>query len=267
MKVIWIVLISLILVWMINDLVEKGVLFPFLFFPFKINNEKTFPELPVSETWRTDSVSKIIHQTAPSDVKRWHEDWARCQATWKAKFPDYEYKMWTDEDLDEFIRTKYPWFYPTFIGYDVNIKRIDSARYFILYEYGGIYADMDYECMENFEDELPLGKASIAESKLKKYWFAPEKYQNALMASPPKHPFWNFVFKILEKNKNVDSVLFATGPNVIREAAETCPDEAFHGLSYAEYTEGARWAQHHGTTTWVTNGFARSMGMFFYSLA
>lgn len=262
-----ILLVVLVLVFYItNSLVEGGFLHAFWLFPLGQNYETTFPELPVSETWDSDPVPRIIHQTAPSDKTRWNPVWERCQKTWHKHFPDYQYMFWSDEDLDEFIRTKYSWFYPTFKAYDKNIKRIDSARYFILYEYGGIYADMDYECIKNFESQLPPGKVSIAESRLKEYAFIAEEYQNALMTSPAKHPFWNHVYKVLEKNKNINDVIFATGPNVIKEAVYKCSSELFHGLSHAEFTEGTKWAKHHGTSMWIENNFLREVGRFIYSL-
>ena len=175
---------------------------------------------------RKDSIPKIIHQTAPADKAKWNAIWEPCQQSWKDKFTEWEYKMWSDEDLDNLIKTKYNWFYEIFKSYTSKIMRIDSARYFILYEYGGIYADMDYECVKNFENILPKGKACAAESP----WpYMREVYQNALMASPARHPFWEYVFQDLIENKNRKNVLLSTGPEVIRRVAEYRPD-LFEGL-------------------------------------
>jgi mannosyltransferase OCH1-like enzyme len=218
------------------------------------------------------SIPKIIHQTAPADETKWHSVWKPCQETWKKHFPDYEYKMWTDEDLDSFIKTKYNWFYPTFVNYPRNINRIDAARYFILYEYGGIYADMDYECIKNFEHLLPKGKACAGESP----WHeSREKYQNSLMASPRKHPFWKHVFKDLENHKNVQNPLYSAGPECIRRAAELYPElffalpkknfaqeygGNFEPLEFNKYNPMDNlkisapvdmYARYHGTTVWA----------------
>jgi len=161
-------------------------------------------------------VPKIIHQTAPADESKWNPVWKPCQMSWKRNFPDWEYRMWTDEDLDQFIKTKYAWFYPTYISYPKNIMRIDAARYFILYEYGGIYADMDFECVKNFEMLLPKGLAFAAETP----WRTPgEVYQNALMGSPAKHEFWVHVFEDLVDHKDNGNILQATGPEVIHRVA------------------------------------------------
>lgn len=177
-------------------------------------------------------IPKIIHQTAPRDVSKWNEIWPKCQASWKRNFPDWEYRMWTDEDLDQLIRTKYTWFYHTYVSYPKNIMRIDAARYFILYEYGGMYADMDFECVKNFEHLIPRGLAFAAETPWNTWG---EVYQNALMGSPPKHEFWKHVFEDLMQNKNDEDVLTATGPMVIQRVADKYPDlfYAFNRKNFA----------------------------------
>jgi len=166
-------------------------------------------------TYEEPGIPKIIHQTAMADKSKWNPIWEKCQKSWKEKFPDFEYKMWTDEDLDEFIKTNYKDFYDTvYSKYDKNIKKIDAARYFILYQYGGMYADMDFECKKNFWDQIPQDKVSIAESAT-----PGEQYQNALMISPKGEPFWLDVIGQLEKNKDHPDVVYATGPRLVIDAA------------------------------------------------
>jgi len=169
-------------------------------------------------------IPKIIHQTAPADKSKWHEIWRKCQKKWKELFPapKYEYKMWTDEDLDGLMKNDFPEYYDMYKGYDQNIKRFDIARYFILYKYGGIYADMDYICFKNFYDLMPSDKVSISESPYKHN----EHLQNALMVSPKEHPFW---IKVIEKattraGPGVD-VLEATGPVLVSDTYEENKDD------------------------------------------
>ncbi len=213
-------------------------------------------------------IPKIIHQTAPKDESKWPSIWKPCQESWKKHFPGYKYILWSDEDLDDFIKTKYSWFYPLYSNFPDKMNRIDSARYFILYEYGGIYADMDYQCIKNFEHLLPKDKACAAESPHKG-----EKYQNALMVSPPKHPFWEHVFNDLKENFNKGlSVTEYAGPEVIHRTADSHPelffamtkekfaqkhDDSFKhardaGNKYEVSTiapEGV-YARHYGTASW-----------------
>ena len=243
----------IIIVVVLNYLVQYMIIPKAFMFPIHRNFNKTFPLLEVSKTWNTDKIPKIIHQTAPSETEKWNPIWFKCQQSWKEKFPDFEYKMWTDEDLDEFIRTKFEWFYPTYKSYDKNIKRIDSARYFILYEYGGIYADMDYECINKFDHLLPDGKVSICESPYINHPIRNEKYENSLMASPQKHPFWNLVFNNLEENINAWTVVWATGPNIVKEAIDDSSPEMWNGLFFEKFTRGDEngYSRHYNTGSWI----------------
>jgi len=203
-------------------------------------------------------IPKIIHQTAPADKTKWHKIWIMCQYTWKLCFPDWEYKFWSDEDLDTFIKTEYNWFYDTYIKYPNQIFRVDAARYFILYHYGGLYADMDYECFINFEHLLHKTKVSIAESNYydKKYKsnYEYEIYQNALMASPIKHDFWTKVFKNLIKYSNDKEVLNATGPQIIIRTALKFP-EMVYSLDRFKFTGYGDlrgiYSIHHGTVMYL----------------
>mgnify|MGYP001189972376 FL=1 len=160
------------------------------------------------------NIPKIIHQIGPKDKSKWHSNWKKCHPSWKKHFPEGEYvhMFWSDvDDLRNFIKNKFPWFLPVFDNYPFHINRIDAVRPFILYEYGGIYADLDFECNQNFYDQLSQDKPSIVESPYKHH----ENLQNSLMASPKGHPFWIAVWEQLLKNAGNYNILNQTGPVII----------------------------------------------------
>ena len=206
-----------------------------------------------------EKIPKIIHQTAPADKSKWKDEWFICQKSWYKYFPEPEYKyiMWTDEDLDLFIKKEYSEFYNIYISYDLNIKRIDIARYFILYKYGGIYADMDYECYENFYHRIPQDKISIVESPYD--W---EKLQNALMISPKEQKFW---LKVIEESKNrtKEHVLDATGPKLISDIylknendINVLPSNIWNPLREIKKNENNKLiTKHYGTCTYCNETF------------
>ncbi|KAF5835608.1 hypothetical protein DUNSADRAFT_7156 [Dunaliella salina] len=51
----------------------------------------------------------------------------------------------------QLIATKFPWFLDTFKSYPYGIQRADALRYFVLYEHGGIYVDLDVVCNKNLD--------------------------------------------------------------------------------------------------------------------
>ena len=97
-------------------------------------------------SWRwhaLGSQSKQIHQTwktkqVPGQLKSF------CQG-WQDMHPDWTYRLWTDEDNRRLIEEQFPWFLQTYDRYPYNIQRVDAARYFILYKFGGLYVDIDYK--------------------------------------------------------------------------------------------------------------------------
>jgi len=69
----------------------------------------------------------------------------RYQKSILENHPNWNYTLWTDEDNERLIREKYPWFLPTYRSFEKNIMRVDSVRYFYMYEYGGVYMDLDFK--------------------------------------------------------------------------------------------------------------------------
>jgi len=187
------------------------------------NLKNTYQELDFKEK---------MHQIGPKDKTLWPKAWLICEETWKKNFENYEYIFWDDEKMNVFISNYYPLFYEyLYKKFPYNIQKYDFARYLILYHYGGIYADLDYFCVKNFSKLIDFKKVSIAGSEIIK-----EKYQNALMISPPKSHFWLEVIKEIILSANFDQelkpnpelfsstqafyIVNTTGPFVIERAIE-----------------------------------------------
>jgi hypothetical protein len=97
---------------------------------------------------------KIIHQTwKNNDLENspFKREWVD---SWLENNPNYEYRFWSDADLQAFIEEEYPDFLDVYEEYDKPIKKPDAARYLILKRIGGIYADMDIACLKSFEPLL-----------------------------------------------------------------------------------------------------------------
>ena len=192
------------------------------FYDFENIPKKYGDEIPDIKVTQNKGVPKIIHHVCPKDFRRWHPKWFHCYASWLRVFPkeEYTHMHWFDDELEEVIKNDgFEWFLPTFQNYNVNIKRIDMVRPFILYKYGGVYADMDIEVYKNFFDQLHEEKASIVESPYK----SNENIANCLMGSPPGHHFWLLVIDRCYRYVN-EYTLLSTGPQLFDRVHKDHPD-------------------------------------------
>lgn len=60
--------------------------------------------------------------------------------------PDYAYKMYSDNDMRDFIVEYFPEFLELYDGFPCQVMRADLWRYLIIYKYGGVYQDTDISC-------------------------------------------------------------------------------------------------------------------------
>lgn len=74
----------------------------------------------------------------------------RLQKKCKELNPDWTHVLWSEEMCESLISRFYSWFLPVYKEYPHPVQRVDAARYFILFTYGGFYIDMDVECLQSF---------------------------------------------------------------------------------------------------------------------
>ena len=171
------------------------------------------------------TIPKILHQTWKDENLPAHLQAFR--QTWQTHHPTWEFRLWTDLDNRELIRQHYAWFLPIYDSYPENIMRADAARYFILHRYGGVYADLDVECLRPLDPliakSLVLGlehpahlKSSIARQRGLQTIVG-----NAVMGAVPQHPFWEHVSRQLVALHRAPSPLDATGPFLLTHACAT----------------------------------------------
>lgn len=96
------------------------------------------------------SFPKRIHQIwlgspVPARYKEWMESWKHFN-------PDWEYRLWTDADLKESEVHITNW--GLFNGIRNMGQKADYLRYHILNQFGGLYVDTDFECLQPFDSLL-----------------------------------------------------------------------------------------------------------------
>lgn len=146
--------------------------------------------------------------------------------TWKTNNPEYEYVLWDDLDNRRFVSENFSWFLPTYDSYDVEIKRADAIRYMVLYTYGGIYADLDFECLKPFDTlleeyqnyDIILGRMETTSPSHASEWNSSNNIPNAIMISKPGCNFWIRVLeRMMMKAKIQGRPEEQTGPIVLKE--------------------------------------------------
>jgi mannosyltransferase OCH1-like enzyme len=62
----------------------------------------------------------------------------------KGMNPDYTYRLYTDDEMDEFVNTEFKGeIADCYNKLNIIVAKVDFWRYLILYKYGGVYLDMD----------------------------------------------------------------------------------------------------------------------------
>ena len=163
------------------------------------------------------SIPKIIHQTYKNH--NLPETYKMCQTEIKRLHPDFEYRFYTDEDMDRLMKTEFPEYYDKFNELPRMIMKIDMFRYFLMYKYGGMYADMDYLMFKSFdilnEKVVIPTNSDLVNNKL-------TNLGNCIFASEPNHPYWKSLMDTLftidrtkldyHTDKNIDGNVLGTGP-------------------------------------------------------
>lgn len=171
--------------------------------------------------------------------------------------PDFEWVLWTDEYNRRLVERYAPEFLVKYDGLKSEIYRADAVRNLYMFVFGGVYADLDTECLRPYEalftqHNISLGShsdttsiestrhtptanvASTSTSPPSTYMAGPntaflahmgtdylKKYSipNAWMASTPSHPFWLLP---------LDLVASGNKPYGDWPEAVTGPDALFH---------------------------------------
>ena len=167
-------------------------------------------------------IPKIIHQVY-EDLSGPPEFLRLLSKGWQEKNPDWEYMFWTKKEMEALVR-EFPDFVDIYHSFPYNIQRWDALRYLILYKYGGLYVDMDYECIRSINPILEKGTCffGLEPKSHAKSFGLDVMVGNAFMASTPQNQFIEEIIneiKGLKHKKDIimDKVMNTTGPLMITE--------------------------------------------------
>lgn len=143
-------------------------------------------------------IPKIIHQIWLGPNSRpdiWMNSW---KINYCKKYPDWEYKLWTEKEIDDFgLKNKEQYEFEKFYN-----GKSDIARYEILNKFGGIFIDADSLWINeaiNCLDDI------ILESENYGFFCAKEPkntdiYANGVIGCIPNHKIMNDMIEHINRN-------------------------------------------------------------------
>ena len=214
----------------------------------------------------------IIHQiwfNLSFNSKKLFKKFEKYQTSWIVKNCNWRHMLWNEKTALEFMKYKFPEYVDMYLSYKHKIQRIDVLRYFLLYEYGGIYVDMDLECIcpiDVFRKEFNKD-IYFVETNNKAFGV---KVSNLLMFSVPKHIFWKVLFIELNNAQHTPwfyskhlQIMYTTGPAFLNRVynkyvykfkLNTFPSEKFNplclGMDYININKNECYTLHYGEGSW-----------------
>jgi mannosyltransferase OCH1-like enzyme len=91
------------------------------------------------------AVPPILHQIYTNETEIPNQ-WLQARESCFRLFPDFEYRLWTDQGTRNLVLEHFPEFIRMYDSYSYDIQRAYASRFFILYVHGGIYLDLDIGC-------------------------------------------------------------------------------------------------------------------------
>ncbi len=132
-------------------------------------------------------IPRIIHQTWKTNKLLPHMK--KSQDSFIKSNPGWTIILWTDSMNRNLIETHFSWFLKYYDNYEYNIQRADVIRYFILWLYGGVYADTDLLCQRPLEKLLKEMKDASQDLAMIKSSHL-DCYSNWFMISSKGNLFW-----------------------------------------------------------------------------
>jgi mannosyltransferase OCH1-like enzyme len=227
--------------------ITKMILFYFLMIAFSSLNAHTiFLEKEIYTKPVINKIPKIIHQIWVGK-KQIPEKYKPFMQTIKNLHPDWEYKLWTDEDVENF-----PWFNKAAFNKATNpAMKSDIWRIEILYRYGGVYLDSDMECIRALDPIHERLRSYCGYDSNGKSVIA-----NSVLASEPNNLLYKKIILSIRKNliktKHIskispEEIVSKTGPHLITKVInenKNLLNDLNIILSY-EYFQPV-YHQHHG---------------------
>ena len=177
------------------------------------------------------------------------DEHARLGEQWRALHPEWEYKLWTEQDVPAV---------PAADRARNLAERADVLRYEILRRHGGVYVDVDVECLRPLDDLLTGVEVFAA-------YEVPGRLCNAVMGGVAHHPALHRVCDLVARTVGRGHYPEATATVLLTRAFEPLGDvtlfsaERFYPYLWDQtpadaVITDATYAMHHWAKSWLKAG-------------
>ncbi|MBP6624433.1 MAG: hypothetical protein KA198_04635 [Chitinophagaceae bacterium] len=177
-------------------------------------------------------IPKTIFQTFKSSSLPWITKWHIYRM--KKMNPNYAYEFYTDERIIEFIRTYFGIdTLNIYLKIQVGAAKADFFRYLVLFQFGGIYLDIDSQIKQPLDNLIKSDDRAIISLEDNQRF-----YVQWAMLYEANHPFLAKTIEIVVENIRhnkypIDSHKM-TGPSAYTEAIHRCLEEN-PSISYRQF--------------------------------
>jgi inositol phosphorylceramide mannosyltransferase catalytic subunit len=171
------------------------------------------------------------------------EDLAAHQETWLRHHPGWKLRFWTEENLPEGLERK-----EAYERLRQPAERADVLRLELLHREGGVYVDVDFECLRSIELLIDGAECFTGYRK-------PRRVNNAIIGSISGHPLLTRAIREIRPRSTYGPVDKAgTGPLFWRKLLRDEPGITIFepDVFYPRTPEAEQhaYARHHQARTW-----------------
>lgn len=162
-------------------------------------------------------IPKVIHQIwIGNEGQLMPEILKELSVSWQLNNPECQFILWDKEKLNDLLIRFFPEMQSLMASYTYDIQRIDVYKCLLLYKFGGLYVDLDCECIQPIFQLFADSDCVLSQNSENEKFFI----GNFFMASIANSHFIKFLIDGLsndsELRKNglskLDIVLQSTGP-------------------------------------------------------
>jgi mannosyltransferase OCH1-like enzyme len=169
-------------------------------------------------------IPKILHQTWKSrdDFPYNFSEWSK---SFKSTNPELPRTVYDDKDNRELIRRHIPNLLGLYDEFPREIFRADFVRPIYLFFQGGLYADLDFQCLRRLDSIFSPPELNLLLGRMGTDQTFAHSIPNAFMASSAHECFWLGYLAAMEAawntRKHQENIISQpeqiTGPVVLRE--------------------------------------------------